>query len=428
MPVLKYFRQKAIKKKLLKESEVFCMAPWVHQYMFPDGKVFPCCISANDLDDVLGHLGNGDTLEEIWNNAPTKKLRKNMLNGVKSNICEGCYRYQALGKKSSREEFNEMFGNHIDLVENTRKDGSLENFDLKFIDFRFSNICNLRCRTCSHHFSNKWFEESRLLGCGTGAGHSLIYPVKSIHELWEQIEPILQGLERVHFAGGEPLMMEEHYKILNYLIEHGKTDVILTYNTNFADFRYKQYDVVDLWKHFRQVSLLASLDAMGERGEYMRKGLDWNKAEANRKRILKEVPHVRFQLTPTVSILNVLHLPDFYIDWLEKGLIQPREINIYLLFEPDFYNILHLPPALKLRVRDKYKWFLEEYILKLTEADQQYLRDQFTTVLLQLNKEPELMPPGYYNNHTFATYNGLLDQNRNENFRDIFPELQELND
>jgi organic radical activating enzyme len=411
---------------LLQQSEIFCMAPWVHQYMFPDGRVFPCCIAAQDINNPLGNLSKGETLEQIWNSNQTKALRMAMLQGKKTSLCENCYKYQDLGKKSSREEFNEMFSHHIDLVDKTGEDGNLEEFSLKFIDFRFSNICNLRCRTCSHHFSNKWFEESKLMGFTTGSDRSIIYPVKDIEELWQHVEPILDGLERVHFAGEEPLVMEEHFRILQHLIARKKNDVQLTYNTNFADFKYKQYDVFELWSKFKNVTVLASLDAMGERGEYMRKGINWATVKENRFRLMTETPHIQFKIIPTVSIMNVLHLPDFYLDWLGKGFLGPRDINVYLLFEPYFYNIITLPVEIKEQVLVRYNIFYNSQLFMLSKADKEYVVEQFNIVLKHMMNDPEKMPEDYYSGHTFKTYNGFLDLHRKESFADVFPELRGL--
>lgn len=421
------FKYWKVRKQLLYQSEVFCMAPWVHQYMFPDGRVYPCCLSAQELDENLGDLSKGDTLEEIWNNERTVQLRVNMINGIKSKICDGCYKYEKLGKESSRLEFNKMYSHHFEIVyQSMNTDGVLPKYDLKSLDFRFSNICNLKCRSCSHYFSSKWFEESNILGNTSGQSKSIIRPVEDIESLWNQVKKGLGGLERIHFAGGEPLMMEEHYLILEHLIQEGKTNVFITYNTNFAEFSFKQYDVVQLWKKFRYVTVLASLDAMGEKGEYMRKGLDWNKVIENRKRLQKEAPHVKFQLTPTVSNMNVLHLPDFYEEWYKNGWIGETDINVYVLFEPYFYNVATLPDDLKLKVENRYHKFFEDNNKRFSKSTSDYLRNQFQVVLTHMRHPKEEKPLDYYNGHDFTSYNRVLDNLRGEDFQKVFPELKDL--
>ncbi len=414
---------------LLNKSKVFCMAPWVHQYIFPEGKVFPCCISAHNLNDYIGDLSKGETLEQIWNSEKTTKIRSNMLCEKKSDLCKLCYQYEALNKKSSRQEFNENFAHHINQAVATKPGSKVEGFNIRSIDFRFSNICNLTCRICSPVFSSKWHNEGVETGVtdkNWNTGKSIIYPVKDIEELWLQVEPLLSGLESIHFAGGEPLMMEEHYRILNYLIANRKTDVRISYNTNFSELRYKRYDVLELWKQLKNVSVCASLDGMGKKGELMRSGISWIKVEENRKRMLLETPHVSFQLTPTVSILNVLHLPDFFSNWIDRGLMKAKEINIYLLFEPYFYNIINLPEQVKVQVERKYEDFITNYVRKKLEpAEALYVEEQFKMVLNHMRSASEFKPANdAYMQFSFNSYNQALDNLRNENTIEVFPELE----
>ena len=407
------------------------MAPWVHQHFGPEGKVFPCCIAANDLQDNLGDLSNGDTLQQIWNSSATQKLRSNMLSGVKSKICELCYKYEHINKKSSRQEFNEEFGKYIQDVVNTSNEGEVKEFAVRSIDFRFSNICNLTCRMCSPYFSSKWHAEGVKLGIANSQkneGKSVVYPVEDFDTLWRQVEPMLPALEKIHFAGGEPLMMEEHYRILECLIALGKFDVQISYNTNFSEFRYKKYDVIGFWKKLRNVSVCASLDGMGQRGEFMRKGISWDKIESNRRRMLAEVPHVNFQLTPTVSIMNVLHLPDFFASWVDRKLMTPDQINIYLLFEPYFYNIINLPLYLKREVEKKYAGFFDDYVKKkFPDSVARFVMGQFNTVLNHMNSAETFKEIGQaYSEFSFQSYNQSLDEMRGEKFAQIFPELKDL--
>lgn len=346
-----------------------------------------------------------------------------MLTGKKSKLCELCYQYQDMNKKSSRQEFNELFAKDFNLVESTEPDGTLEKFELKFIDFRLSNVCNLKCRICSHHFSSKWYEDAKALGMISDDRSTITIPVEDMEHLWRQITPLLPHLEKIHFAGGEPLVMEEHYRILDSFIQSGNREISISYNSNFSELTYKKYDVIAMWNRFKYVSIGASLDGMGARGEYMRKGLKWEKVEQNRRRMLAEAPHVRFLLTPTVSIMNVLHLPDFFRDWVEKGLMKPTEINIYLLFNPEYYSIVHLPQQLKEEVNRKYNNFLETYVKQFDADTQQFLRNQFNVVLNFMHSADAGFAA---QQKDFISYNEKLDNLRNENFREVFPELDVL--
>ncbi|MCP4123218.1 MAG: twitch domain-containing radical SAM protein [Bacteroidetes bacterium] len=403
------------------------MAPWVHMHMAPQGQIFPCCISAHYLDESPGDLKD-KSLEEIWNSGKMKKIRKNMMNGKGNKLCELCYQYESIGKKSPRNDMNQEFGKHYSLVsDHTQSNGHLDKYEIKYIDFRFSNLCNFKCRICSHHFSTSWYQEAIKMNTASPDSGRLIVPVEDPEDLWNQIMPILPHLEKIHFAGGEPLIMEEHYRILKYLRENRMFDVNLTYNTNFSETRFKDSDAITVWKQFKHVLVCASLDGMGKRGEYMRKGQDWEQTVENRKRMLNECPHVRFQLTPAVGILNALHIPDFFKDWVDQGLMQPEELNMYVVFEPEFYNLQRLPDFFKKRIEDKYRDFFSGYLSKFNSKVRSYVEGQFIEVLNHMNKDDQFQSAsGSYKDNNFITYNRKLDALRNEDLLEVFPELEDL--
>ena len=126
--------------------------------------------------------------------------------------------------------------------------------------------------------------------------------------------------------------------MLEKLIEAGKTDIRLQYNTNFSELRFKDKHVFDYWKHFKNVSVGASLDAMGERAELMRRGTDWFQTVSNRIEMKRAVPHVDFYVSATISAMNVLHVLDFHRYWSEQGLIEAKDFNVNICQSPDWYR------------------------------------------------------------------------------------------
>jgi sulfatase maturation enzyme AslB (radical SAM superfamily) len=157
--------------------------------------------------------------------------------------------------------------------------------------------------------------------------------------MWSQLEPHLDYVEQIYFAGGEPLLMEEHYNILEELVKRGRTNVRLIYNTNFTHTDLKGRSVFEYWKQFQSVAVGASLDDSGRRGEYIRKGTNWAVVEQNRRDMLRVCPEVDFYISPTLSIMNAWHLPDFHRDWVEKGLIRAQDLNVNILQDPAHYRI-----------------------------------------------------------------------------------------
>jgi sulfatase maturation enzyme AslB (radical SAM superfamily) len=116
-----------------------------------------------------------------------------------------------------------------------------------------------------------WYTEEEEL-YGKRNYPKIMFAGRTETDMWEQLQPHIPYLEQIYFAGGEPLMMEEHYRILKELVKREMFDVKLIYNTNFSRLTLKDDNVLDYWKLFNNVSIGASLDGMGPRAEYIRKG------------------------------------------------------------------------------------------------------------------------------------------------------------
>jgi len=272
-----------------------------------------------------------------------------------------------------RNSFNKRFGHHISRVDNTESNGHLEELTLSYWDIRFSNLCNFRCRSCGHIFSSNWYDDQlKLIEMNGGNAEKfkkrsarIEYAGRTQLDVWEQLEPHLDYVEHIYFAGGEPLIMEEHYRILDALLKKGKNNVRLTYNTNFSELRYRKQNVLELWNEFTDVCVGASLDAMGPLAELVRKGTVWAKTERNREEMLRICPHVDFYISPTLSVMNALQLPSFHRDWVAKGFLKPQDLHVNILQDPPFFRIDILPFQYKLDIQELYL----EHIKWLTPLD-----------------------------------------------------------
>ena len=400
----------------LAESGVFCMAPWTQLHVLPTGEVFTCCMAAEPRD-AIGNLRQGDTLETAWNSPAMRALRSNMLAERPSPSCHLCYKGEAVGQGSLRTAENLRMASHYDAVEATATDGNLERFAVPTLDIRFSNVCNLRCRICSAKLSSAWHADAVKLGVVAPAQPAVLTASEDPAVLLEQVLALLPGVERMHFAGGEPLMSEEHYVILERFPNERKREVQLTYNTNLSKLRFRHWDAVAFWREFPRVYMQASLDGMGARGEYMRKGQRWDEAVANRRRILAECPHIDFVVHATVSALNALHLPDFYRAWLEEGLIGPGGMQLNILHGPPYYNIRALPPGLKDRVEGSYRALIA-FLDSIGEAAASPRRD-FEAVIRYMRADDWDLT------EEFRERSAELDVVRGESLAATFPELAE---
>ena len=192
----------------------------------------------------------------------------------------------------------------------------------------------------------------------------------------------------------------------------------LIYNTNFTHIDLKGRSVFEYWKQFDSVAVGASLDAMGARGEYIRKGTDWAQVEQNRRDMLRICPEVDFYISPTLSIMNVLHLPDFHRTWVEEELIRAQDLNVNILQDPAHYRIDIAPMEFKQKVYAVYN----KHINWLRPRDKlQRATVGFESAMQFMNAtdNTDLIDTFWQKTHT-------LDRIRKENILDVCPELEML--
>lgn len=415
-------------KELVKSSKHFCVLPWVHFHSWPNGKVMPCCVADSELP--VASLKKDESILEMMNSEDFKRLRRNMLKDEPSPECKRCYDLELLGTWTMRQSHNKRRGfEYIDLISNTNEDGSIEDFQMKYMDIRFSNLCNMKCRSCGPGCSSQWAEEyvkkkwgyeqlEKFFGMKT-----IVVNSNEDQVFMTKLKPYLKDVTEVYFAGGEVIITPEHYECLNYWIENNLTEQVeLTYTTNFSVLKYKNKDLIKLWKKFPNIKIWASLDAEGEQAELLRKGTKWNKIVENIKKLRQEVPHANFQITPTISIWNVFTFPDFFDHLVDQNLLDFKNPRWYsnarfnLLTYPWWANVQILPQHVKDKLCERWTKSVDKYSFNrdLTNAFKMVV---YTIQSGAPNKEGIL---------EFIKQNDEMDQNRKEKILDIIPELKEV--
>lgn len=398
---------------VVSKEDVICMMPWTHLHVWPDGTVFSCCVS----DVPIGKWPN-DSLLEIWNSKAMRSLRRDMLDGKRNEICRRCHMLEKSGFPSLRNHSNAMYSHLRPNQETTNPDGSVDRMTMAYIDVRFSNICNLKCRTCGPVHSSSWHEDN--LALRPNSQHPKVIDINRSGEFWKELERYLYDCEEIMFAGGESIITDEHYRILDHFIANSMTGVRLRYTTNFTVLNYKKRDLFSLWSRFSNVLVAASLDGSYERGEYIRKGTVWKDVVDNRKRMIEETPSTRFEITPTVSLMNVIHLPDFHREWIEEKLIGPDDIRLNVLSFPNEMSVKVLPKHLKDRARERIESHIEW--LRSIKAKRLTIQQwQSVITFMDHSDDSNLL-------RKFHHYTNSLDRIRSESFYDVFPELEELYD
>ena len=392
------------------------MFPWVHLNATPKGDVYPCC--SNDYTKPVGNTKD-NTLKEIFNSPKMKDLRLDMLNERKNNICDFCYKHEEAGPHSFRNYSKEHFSKHFDeVVPTTQEDGTVDEFKMRYFDIRFSNICNFKCRTCGSEFSSQWGAEMQK---NFDPKHPIVIHVDDGKgSVLEEVLTHIEHIDLAYFAGGEPLITDEHYTMLEEMIRLGRTDITLRYNTNASNIKYKKHDILDLWKHFKKIELSCSIDHYGERAEWLRSGTDWGKVESNLL-TFRELDYVSFQMNTVFSIFNYSTIGEFYQYLKDKNIVRREDWyhSLYLAVHPNYYCAKSLPKELKIPAAEKaLAW------AKANEGDGTSLSRLITDAVNFASDQDQWQD---YRKE-FLQHTASMDRIRDENFWQVFPELNKLRD
>ena len=343
----------------MSDKKNLCMLPWVHLHTWPNGTVYPCCVTP--MNYKAGNL-NDNTLEEVYNSDLMKEIRVKMINEERHDACSRCWLQEDQGGMSMRHRANKSWTEYEYMIDDTKEDGTVEEMKLPYWDFRFSNICNFKCRSCGPQLSTGWYTDVKKISVIETGKPTLPndIPKGNKFDLWEQIEPHFESVEEIYFAGGEPLIMEEHYRILKKLDAMGKHDVLLRYNTNFSEMRYKDLHVLEFWPKFKNVEIGASIDGMEKQGEFIRSGFNWEQFKENRNRMKETCSHANFYVSTTISIQNAYHIVPFHHALVDGGYIDGyNSFNVNIVTEPPWLDTRILPDHHKQKLVELYNTHID---------------------------------------------------------------------
>lgn len=277
-------------------NKTFCMAPWTHTYLSPQSERRMCCASREKatwatqyIDAEKADKGSEykpNSLEEHWNSPYMMDIRKKLMAGEEIPQCNVCNQ-KILNIHIYRDYFTKtLFPHKIEeAFEKTTDDGYTEMKPISF-DYRISNLCNFKCRMCGDQLSSQWEAERRKMGHYDGGGDfwalkenkPLIETFQkevAEKELWEAV--LEERIEEIYWVGGEPLMWDIHWDIMQHLVETGYSkNVTVRYNTNLSRIRHKDRCLYNYLPHFKAVQICASIDGIGGIVEYVRHGIKWD--------------------------------------------------------------------------------------------------------------------------------------------------------
>lgn len=430
-------------------SNTFCPLPWIHIATRPNGDVRVCCTAnasgAGDIDNKeIGLVKNNGitmnlrdhTIEEIWNSDQMKTTRLQMLNNIIPNSCKKCFEEETKGIKSKRYWETEVWKDRLNLdsiVSQTASDGSLP-VNIPYFDLRLGNMCNLKCIMCSPHDSSSWIKDWKLqypkykvldLKQDQNWNSKFDYTWYKKGSFIESLKGQANYIKELYFAGGEPLIIPEHYSILQYLIDEGYSkNCRLRYNSNGTIIPDK---LLSMWDSFKEVKFNFSIDAIGDKNDYIRYPSVWKDIIKNLQVLDNTSPHVTVNMACAVQLLNVNSLVELAQWKLDSGFkkinLAPYGagiIGLHLVYLPSYLNIKVLPKEIKLKASDSIQNFVNK--IKTTEFNENpYGKKRWLGLIDYMMSEDwsHKLP-------STLEYLEVCDRNRNLNFRKIFTELNTL--
>jgi organic radical activating enzyme len=381
--------------------------PWIHLATHPDGGATLCCVSdhrggasrARNFNPVT-YLNLNDTkIDTIMNSDYYKATRLEMLNNIVPKSCERCFQEEANGVRSKRIEENEKLGFTEDMARAiTQSDGTIP-INFKFVELRLGNLCNLRCRTCNPNSSTNWIQPYQKLQQElkfiTHYDRKIDCSWTESDEFWNDLFAHSNDLQLIYVNGGEPTLVEKHWKYLDELIRRGLNEQItLWYNINMTNLPDK---LIELWSKFKRVQITCSIDDLYERNDYIRDRSDWNTIITNLDK-LQSLPWCEVSVCQTISWLNVFYVNDF------KKFMKDRKLHVHMnyVYDPEFLSLKAVP--------DEFKQVIIDRCTDLSQWEINSLLGQFSS-----NSDMSLLKKG-------VDYNKWLDINNNKSFKDTFPE------
>jgi MoaA/NifB/PqqE/SkfB family radical SAM enzyme len=395
----------------------FCVLPWVSLETSPIGTVRPCCLADDEIVDNAGDKFdlNHASFPAIQNSQYMRDLRQEFLDGKQPQTCRKCWREERASRTSKRMHT-------LDRLKHMLPDQpwTIDAKPLMFLDLKLGNICNLKCRICGSWSSSTFAVEeldnltdTQLVDRKTNHHYKMLRAGAWPREnptFWSEMDQIVDQIRYIEFTGGEPFMIQEHFDLLQRLVDQGRAGQIeIHYNTNGT--QYPEHAAA-IWQHFKAVEIAFSIDDVGARFEYQRSNAVWTEVCANIERfklLRSQHCNIQLQVCSTVNVFNVYYLEEL-ANW-----INAQEFDfIYwnMMHDAYYFSISTLPEIAKLAITDR---------LVTAQVDDR-TRQEFDHVIDFMNRGASL------DGNLLREQIANLDRRRGESLTKIEPDFAQLID
>ena len=377
----------------MNKPDTMCLAPWVHTYLSPQTERRMCCASREPAQNFEQYIdtssGTGKyipvTLEAHWNSEHMRSVRRRMMAGETLPECEVC-NDRLLNTNVYRTYFDHLFEHKLpEVFASTSEDGSTTMSPVSW-DYRFSNLCNFKCRTCGDMLSSSWETEQKqhdMVDYSNSKNNWMVPAIRQEISRYQdtQIESEFSSaveshsVEEIYWVGGEPLMYEQHWRYMKRIVELGDGHKLYArYNTNLSRVDYRGVNLYrDILANIRDWQICASLDGTGAVGEYVRTGLSYSAFLVNFRQGLELATNPRqMRLDFTLTLPGMTEVDS--MNELARELGVEMLAKVIFSFSPD---IVMSPLALPRHI-------LDPWVDELAGRSAGAMRD----VLLQLKTRP----------------------------------------
>ena len=399
-----------------------------------DGAVKVCCRS-----HPIGFIQDA-SLEYHWNGEAIQRIRRQVLRGDRPPECAPCFNLEDQGVESLRQRHlagiipEARINLYPDALSKMTHDFMMP-FEIPTMEIKLNNLCNLKCRMCNPTDSTSWNDWNQVEEFYDKENNYIAGNVRKLNLIkkpyldkfednpnwWESFEKLLPYFRRVEFAGGEPLMDPQHYRILDMLKPYGH-QIEIKYATNGTTLGIsKGRTVHDYWPHFRSVAVNVSIDGIGDVYQYIRGNGNWKQVVQNIKEI-QIIPNInRVVGAVAVQVSNVLVLDKMIEYFLDK---------LGIVFYTNMVNYPNVLSAQVLPLQLKMLAIIRLEAVKLRVPEFKYVKEN--PILLDITLEQINGVINYINavdqNEKWqdcVEFNRRLDQTRDQSFFDVTPEFRD---
>lgn len=370
-------------------SDCWCPLPWISADIRNNGDMRVCSHSQQGHDNGLLRKSDGstynatvDAVSDARNSDLLKTIRLDMLAGRWNPACKRCQHENQSGllsrNKNETKLWQDMFTE--DMAKNfTATDGSIDDQTSPIMHYglRLGNKCNIKCRSCGPTESNFWYEDYVELWHTNRYTESFGQVTLERNEqgklspdidhyrwyespkFWQYVETNARHIRHVHTVGGEPMLIDQQWEFLKRCIDMGiSRDMIIEYNSNVVKIPPIAWE---LWPHFKQVRIGASVDGIGAVNDYIRYPSQWHMIEENLNRI-DACDNINFivWIASTVMTYNIYHLPDM-LEWFMRKKYRKFGytadsplIYFHPLYGPKHLNARSLPLDVKKAIAKRF--------------------------------------------------------------------------